>query len=286
MNAFKKLITSGRLALAAGCHDPLTARFAERYGFDAAVLGGYDVGAVRCITEPLLTETETVNEAKYVCNAVSIPLLVDIGAGFGEPMHVVRAIKDLKQVGVAAVQLEDQQYPKRAHYYADYQEHLIGLEEMLDKVKWAREEAGDDMVILARTDAFKTDGAEEAIKRCKAFLSAGADAVTAFPNTMEEAEAFPKSLDGPVLYGSTHGNRIGRPMLTPDEAEAFGYAMHWDCHGLLFSAFAAMESASAAFTRAGGWQFGFDTIAVRQRCDELVGVQRLLEIERETVETS
>jgi hypothetical protein len=73
-------------------------------------------------------------------------------------------------------------------------------------------------------------------------------------------------------------------MLTPDQAEAFGYAMHWDCHGLLFSAFNAMEQAAAGFTKEHGWQFGFDTIPLRQRCDDMVGVPDLLEIERQTVE--
>jgi methylisocitrate lyase len=286
MNKFKELLASGRLLLAAGCQDALSARFAERYGFDVALLGGYDLGAALCITEPLITETETVLEARYITRAVSIPLLVDIGAGYGEPMHVVRTIEDLKQVGVAAVQLEDQIYPKRAHYYADYTEHLLPLEEMLEKLHWAKEAAGDDVFILGRTDAFKTDGADEAIRRARAFFEAGVDAVTAFPNTLEEAEAFPKSVDGPVFYGNTHGNRIGRPMLTPDQAEAFGYAMHWDCHGLLFSAFAAMEQAAESFTKEHGWQFGFDTIALRQRCDEMAGVPRLLAIERETVERS
>jgi 2-methylisocitrate lyase-like PEP mutase family enzyme len=284
MNKLSELLGSGKMLLAAGVQDALSARIAERHGFDAVLLGGYDLGAVRCVSEPLLTLTEMVLESAYITRAVDVPLIVDGGAGFGEPMHVVRTVEDLLQVGVSAIQIEDQIFPKRAHYYASYQEHTIPLEDMCEKIRWAKKAGGDDMFVLGRTDTFTTEGSVEAIRRCNAMLEAGADAVTGFPNSMEEAAELPSKVNGPVFYGCTHGSTVGRPMLTPNQAEEMGYAVHWDCHGLLFSGFEAMERAAASFTRENGWNFGFDTAPVRTLCDEVVGVPRLLEIEKQTVE--
>lgn len=198
-------------------------------------------------------------------------------------MHVVHLVEELKLARIDAMSIEDQVYPKRAHYFRDYREHTIPLDEMLAKVRWADRTAGDEVVVIARTDTYKTAGEEEAIRRCRAFFEAGADAVMAFPNTLEEAKALPKRAGGPVIYVNTHGNRVGRPVLTPSQAHDFGYPMLMEAHLFLFNAFAGMQTGAEQYRAQGAFGSEF-AIGVRERIEDVLNVRRLYEIEEDTVE--
>lgn len=283
MNKFKALLNGPQTAVLPGVYDPFSARIAERYGFPGISIGGYDIGATSTVTEPLLTMTEMLDVAIRIKRAVKIPMIVDMGAGFGEPMHVVRLMEEAREARIDAVHIEDQIYPKRAHYFKDYREHTLGLKEFLEKISWAKKAGGDDVVVVARTDTFKTEGAKEAVKRSRAALEAGADGILAFPNTREEAVEFPRQVPGPVMYVNTHGNRVGRPMLTRDEAQGMGYRILCETHLLLFAAFDAMTA--LAGSHAGNRPFNVpDSIGTRRKIEELLKVQNLLAIEEATVE--
>src|SRR5579872_2196307 len=108
-------------------YDALGARLVQTAGFEAAYVGGYVVGAKLAVSEPLVTLTEQVAVAAEVANAVTIPVLADAGAGFGEPLHAMRTIREFVRAGIAGVHIEDQLFPKRAHYHAD-NVHQIPLE--------------------------------------------------------------------------------------------------------------------------------------------------------------
>lgn len=283
MNAFRAYLEGSKTAVFPGVYDALTARIAERFGFPGISVGGYDVGAVTAVTEPLLTMTEMLDAARRIKRAVKVPMIVDVGAGFGEPMHVVRMMEDVREARIEAVHLEDQIYPKRAHYFKDYREHTVSLEEFVDKIRWAKTAGGDEVVVIARTDTFKTEGAVEAVRRARAALEAGADGVLAFPNSMEEAAAFPREVPGPVIYVNTHGNRVGRPRLTQDDAQRMGYRILIETHVFLFAAFDAMTA--IAKTHAGDRPFEVaDAIETRRRVEEILKVQKLVDIESATVE--
>jgi len=98
-------------------YDALTGRLVQSLGFEAAYVGGYVTGGSMAVTEPLLTMTEQVRLSEDVARSVKIPIVVDAGAGFGEPLHTMRTVREFIRAGVAGVHIEDQLYPKRAHYH-------------------------------------------------------------------------------------------------------------------------------------------------------------------------
>ena len=96
---------------------PLAGRLLEALGMDAAYVGGYVTGGSRAVSEPLLTLTEQVETAEQVARSIRLPVVCDAGAGFGEPLHVTRTVQEFINAGVAGIHIEDQLYPKRAHYH-------------------------------------------------------------------------------------------------------------------------------------------------------------------------
>src|SRR5258708_4832780 len=190
----RELIASGEFLYMPSAATPLEGRLAEAAGTPLVYTGGYVSGASRAITEPLLTMDEQVRIAGEVARAVQVPLVADAGAGFGDPLHTMRTVREFAQAGVAGIHIEDQLYPKRAHYHA-YQVHAIPLAEFVAKIKYAcrqRDETDRDFVIIARSDTCREFGLEEAIHRINAAAEAGADLGLVFPRNHEEAAAAPR----------------------------------------------------------------------------------------------
>src|SRR2546427_9325644 len=154
---FHEMLESPGIIHAPIAYDPLTARIAEQVGFRALDLGGYALGASSCVPEPLLSLEELLTATRRITAAVSIPLMVDGGAGYGDPVHVIRTVQELERAGAAAVHIEDQVYPKRVHYHKGL-EHVIPPDEMCEKIRYAvRGRLDPDFVIAARTDAMISD---------------------------------------------------------------------------------------------------------------------------------
>jgi methylisocitrate lyase len=268
------------------CYDALSARIAENLGFRAVGLGGWSLGAHTCITEPLLTMTENLKAAKSIVNAINIPLIVDAGAGYGEPMHVTRTVEEFERIGVAAIHIEDQIFPKRAHYHRSYQERIISREQMAEKIRYACEARDNpDFVIIARTDSAHTHGPEEAVTRGNAYARAGADMIMVFPDNPEQAEDLPRRIEAPLIYVNSPGNLAERPMLTVGTAEELGYKLLSDAIALSIVTAQAVKKALQNYLRRGG--FGMDpecAKSVRGEIEELIGLPRYYEIEEETTE--
>src|SRR5918996_1817009 len=134
-------------------YDPLGGRLLQSLGFDCVYTGGFVTGASRCTSEPLLTMDEQLRLAGDVAAAIDVPLVVDGGAGFGEPLHTMRTVRECIRAGIAGAHIEDQLYPKRAHYHK-YVAHAVPAEEYRQKIRWAcraRDERDPDFVIIART---------------------------------------------------------------------------------------------------------------------------------------
>lgn len=267
--------------------DPLTARISESAGFQVCYLGGYALGASTCITEPLTTMMELVQEARTIARSIDIPLVIDGDAGFGEPLHTMRAIREMVWAGVAGTHIEDQHFPKRAHYHRDYQEHVVPLDDMLGKLRMAvraRNEEDPDFVIIARTDAMRTDGYAEAIRRGNEFLKAGADLVMLFPNDEHETERAPQDIEGPTVYVNSAGNRVGRPVLAPKQLEEMGYKLVIDATIPILTAVKATRDAYVALKDGLSPLTHEEAVQLRQDLEELLHLSAYYEIEEETVE--
>src|SRR5262249_6614048 len=122
-------------------YDAIGGRLTEQPGFRAAYVGGFVTGGSRCTSEPLLTLDAQVRVAGDVARSVRIPVLADAGAGFGEPLHTMRTVREFIQAGIAGVHIEDQLFPKRAHYHK-YVEHGIPRKELAEKIRLSRHPCG------------------------------------------------------------------------------------------------------------------------------------------------
>ena len=148
----RALLASGEFLYMPCATTPIEGKLAETAGAKIIYTGGYATGASRAITEPLLTMDEQVRVAGEVARAVAAPLVADAGAGFGEPLHTMRTVREFAAAGVAGIHIEDQLFPKRAHYHK-YVAHAVPLPEFVDKIRWAcreRDRVDSDFVIIAR----------------------------------------------------------------------------------------------------------------------------------------
>ena len=160
-----------------GVYDTLSSKLAERAGFELAFVSGYAVSAT-CIGEPdvgLLTQSEVIDRARRICGSVGIPIIVDADTGYGNPLNVVRTVRELIAAGAAGCFLEDQVWPKRCGHMRG--KRVVPRDEYLGKIRAAVDARSDrDFFIVARTDAIADGGLEEALARAEEARAAGADA--------------------------------------------------------------------------------------------------------------
>jgi 2-methylisocitrate lyase-like PEP mutase family enzyme len=252
----RRAIQSGRIVVAPGAMDSLSARLVERAGFDAVYMTGLGATASRLGTPDigLLAQTEMTEHARNMARAVSIPIIADADTGYGGPSNIHRTVREHVQAGVAAIHLEDQVAPKRCGQLAGIR--LIDAEEAAARLRCAVEARGsDDLLIIGRTDAMPAAGAAEAIRRARLYQEAGVDLVFVDGiKTVAEVEAVAKGVAGPKVVSIVDGNDAVR--LTARDLEAMGFQVVLYAVTALFAAMKGVELAlghlRAAGTPAGG----------------------------------
>jgi methylisocitrate lyase len=280
---FRRLLAAPGLIRGINIYDPLTARLAQQTGFQAIALGGYQQGSALCVPEPTLTMTEVIEGARLITKAVSIPLKVDCGAGFGEAVHVTRTIREAEAANIACLHIEDQHYPKRAHYHR-FEEQVIGIDEMLAKIEAAIAARTTDLVIVGRTDSIHTHGVAEAIRRGALFAEAGCDMVEVFPNTVEEACLIAKEVKAPLVYVNSSGNRKGRPVFSWTELEDMGYKLAIDSTAVILSAVEAVRNTMTTYIQTGRPPANVAAnMELRRYIESLIGLEEYYAIEEKTL---
>jgi methylisocitrate lyase len=282
----RELIAGPGFIPALGIWDPYTARVAEALGIKCVHIGGYQLGAHYVISEPLVSLTELATSTRYIAAAVKIPVIVDAGAGYGEPLHVMRTVREIERAGAAGLHIEDQIYPKRAHYHRGI-EHVVPREEMAAKIKAAVAARSDpDFLIMARTDAMHTEGYEEGVARANLYFEAGADMVMIFPDTMEDALRAPKEIGGgPLAYTNSEGNILRRPLFSTKEFEEVGYKLSTYPTALLCPVTQTIKQVVNSLLTTG--VSGNDPemmITWRKEVEDLIGLEEMYKIESDTVE--
>lgn len=284
----RKLFKEGQFVFMPSAYDAIGGRLIEQTGFPAAYVGGFVTGGSRCCTEPLLSLQEQVQVAGDVAKATRIPTFADGGAGFGEPLHTMRCVREFIFADVAGIHIEDQLYPKRAHYHK-YVAHAVPRDEFQAKIDYAcraREELDPDFIIIARSDTCRFEGLEEAITRINMAADVGADLGLVFPRNDEELKLAPKQSKIPLVYVLSAGNRDGRPLPTTKELQGMGYVAAIDATSSLLAAFTAMRQAYKELYNTGQVSFmSFDeNVEARQAVEDLIGLDDYYEIEEQTVE--
>jgi len=286
--SFRKLLKDEKFIYMPSAYDALGGRLVEQTGFKAVYVGGFVTGGSRCISEPLLTMDEQTSTAGDVANAVKIPTIADGGAGFGEPLHTMRTVREFIRAGVAGIHIEDQLYPKRAHYHK-YVAHAVPRNEFIDKIKFAcraRDETDKDFVVIARTDTCRFEGLEEAMTRLNMAADVGADMGLYFPRNDEEMKAGPKRSRIPLVYVVSRGNRDNRPLPSASQLADMGYRACIDAITYLLVSFHFAKKCLQEIHRTGtytGMNFQ-ENIDARQQIEDLIGLEKFYEIEEQTVE--
>ncbi|MFF4137440.1 oxaloacetate decarboxylase [Streptomyces mirabilis] len=220
----RALLTEGDLITAPGVFDGLSAALVARTGFKAGYLTGAGV-AVAGFGLPdigLLTQTEMTNQARIVAEALGdVPLIADADTGYGEPMNVVRTLRSYEKAGVAAIQLEDQAFPKKCGHLPD--KELVTADEFVSKLSAALDARTDpDLLVIARTDARGPLGIDEAIDRANRYAQAGADIIfLEAPENLDEIEQIAREVDASLLINMVQGGLT--PDTAPDKLAALGY---------------------------------------------------------------
>lgn len=168
---FMRMIRSGSIVKIPGTHDAMAARIAKQFDFKAIYLSGAAYTASRGLPDlGLIYSNEVADRARELIRASGLPLLVDIDTGFGGVLNVARTAKEMLEAKVAAVQIEDQEMPKKCGHLNG--KKLVSAEEMMQKIKTIKEIA-PSLVVIARTDAKSVEGMEAAIERAKHYIAAG-----------------------------------------------------------------------------------------------------------------
>jgi methylisocitrate lyase len=218
-----------------------------------------------------------------------VPLIADAGAGWGDALHTMRTVREFCKAGVAGVHIEDQIFPKRAHYHK-YVAHVIPIEEYVEKIQYAcseRDRIDRNFLIIARTDSCRFFGVEQAVKRVNAAAKVGADMGLLFPRNPDEAARAPKLTQVPLIYVQSLGNRDGRPIFSRQELQTMGYAGCIEAQFAILYAFTAMRKALQALAADGRYD-GMDQaeyVAARQAIEDIIGLDEYYGIEESTVES-
>jgi len=239
---FRQLINAPEILMLPVVHDGLSAMAVAQAGFKATSIAGYgSAGSLLGLPDfGLLSSTEMLTHYAHLIARVDLPIMVDIDTGFGDVNNVIRTVRQVEQMGAAALFIEDQTYPKRCGHMSG--KSVIDAEEYLPKLRaalWARKDP--DFVIMARTDALAVYGRDEAIRRAKLYEEAGADMifVEAVTST-EDMREVNSAVSVPSAANMIEGGKT--PFLTADELQELGYAVACYPCGSVFAAARALQN--------------------------------------------
>lgn len=281
----RDLIAGNCALIAPAVFNPLSAKLAENAGFEVLYLGGGTLGYMNCSLEANLNITQLCQAGVDIRAVTGLPLILDGAAGFGDPMHLHHTIGMAEAAGFAAIEIEDQILPKRAHHHVG-KEHMVPLELMAAKVRESVKARRDpDFVIIARTNGIRGPGGmADAIARARAYHEAGADMLYFSVRNAEEAREVARQLPPPFMIGLPgHGDKgVG---LTLAELGTLGYRIlassisAWAFHRAMKQSYESLARGEPDPLMAGTTHK-----AEQHAVHETIDMERMLTVERETVE--
>ena len=218
----RALLSSGRIAVAPGAFDGLSARLVEQAGFPAIYASGGAIARSAGVPDlGLLSVSAIVERLASMADVVTAPIIADADTGYGNALNAQSAARAFERSGVAAFHLEDQTFPKKCGHYDD--KSLVPAVEMVQKLKAVRDALHDpDFVVIARTDAIAIEGFSAAIDRASAYIEAGADVIfVEAPTTEDEIAEIAKRLPGWKLINMFEGGKT--PLVAAPRLQELGY---------------------------------------------------------------
>ncbi len=276
-SSFKVMLRGGRFITAPGVFDLVSAKLADRSDAEAIYMTGYGVVA-SYLGQPdagLATYTDMLNRAEAIVDAIHKPLIADGDTGYGGLLNVAHTVRGYEKAGVAVIQLEDQQFPKKCGHTPD--RHVVPTEEMVNKIRVASDaRSSSDFLILARTDALTPLGFDEALRRGEAYAKAGADLLfVEAPESKEQMRRIGAAFDVPVLSNQLHGGVT--PILPPNELREMGFAAAiYPTAGL----FAASQSLASVYQALAQGEMVTDPLYAFDDFVDMIGFPRIWDFEK------
>jgi 2-methylisocitrate lyase-like PEP mutase family enzyme len=267
----RQAISERRALLVPGAANALTARIIEDFGFEAIYLTGAGLAHTELAVPDigLVTLTDLARATAAIAGATSLPLIVDADTGFGNAVNVAHTVRTLERAGAAALQLEDQSFPKRCGHFAG--KELIRGAEMVGKIKAAVDaRRSRDCLIIARTDARAVEGLEAAIGRAQSYAAAGVDATfVEAPESQAELAEIPRRLAVPQVANMVVGGKT--PIATREELAAMGFGVVLYANAALQASVLAMQEVLGALRRDGSLKAVSNRLASFAERQRLVG---------------
>ena len=273
---FRQLLEQPGIIMAPGAYDCLTAKLIESAGFPAVYMTGAGTSVAR-LGYPdlaLATMTEMLDNASQIASVVDVPVIADADTGYGGVLNVRRTVRQYERSGVAALHLEDQDFPKRCGHLDD--KRVIPVAEMIQKIHAAVDaRTDDDFTIIVRTDALAVTGWDDSMRRCEEYIKAGADVLFVEAlRTPEEVERAGRELSVPLLYNYVETGKS--PLLPAQELERMGFKIViYPASGLL-SAMHAVRETLAILKQQGTTAHLLEGMDSLQDCFEAVGLSEML----------
>ena len=220
---FRNLLSQPGIIIAPGAYDCLRATIIQQAGFSAVYMTGAGTSVAR-LGYPdlaLATMSEMLGNAADIASVVDLPVIADADTGYGGILNVQRTVRQYERTGVAAIHIEDQEFPKRCGHLDN--KRVIPAEDMVQKIRAAGDARTDpDFTIIVRTDALAVTGWDDSMRRCEDYIKAGADVLFVEAlRTPEEAERVTKSLGVPLLYNYVETGKS--PLIPASELEKLGF---------------------------------------------------------------
>jgi 2-methylisocitrate lyase-like PEP mutase family enzyme len=269
------MINGDGIHVAPGVFDGLTARLTERAGFDLIYASG---GAIsRSCGFPdigLLSCTEVEQRLEQIAEVTTLPIIADADTGFGNAANARRTIRAFERIGMAALHIEDQTFPKRCGHLDD--KTLISTEEMVHKIRALKDAQSDpDFVVIARTDAIASEGFNAAIERSQRYLEAGADVIfVEAPETLEQIDQIARLIPQPKLINMFYSGKT--PLVPHQRLKELGYRLIIIPSDLQRVAIKACERVLESISRDGDSASQRDNMVSFKDREEIVGTREYL----------
>ena len=267
----RQLLSSGEMVVAPFVLNAFHAKIAEGAGFQAVYMTGSGTSAEKGFPDVgLLSQTEMVQNARYIVNAVSVPVVCDADTGYGNPLNVRRTVQEYENAGVAAIHIEDQVFPKKCGFFEG--KDVIPQDEMVQKIRAALDARQDpDFTIIARSDAYAVHGWEDTVRRCRAYMDAGADMVFVDGvKTIDDLNAYATDLGNvPRLYNGD--------LLPTQDVNRMGYKI-MICGSTIWLVYKAVKDAFEELMEKG--KVNPERYASRMEASNMLGLDEIYRLEQ------
>ncbi|CAH0536497.1 isocitrate lyase/PEP mutase family protein [Vibrio marisflavi] len=274
MNKLFELFSQDKLFVAPGVYNGLCAKLAEAAGFEIIYASGGAISRSAGVPDlGILSYTQVADILYQIADSVAVPVIADFDNGYGNHVNVSFAAKRFRSTGVLGVHMEDQQLPKRCGHYDGQQ--IVACSEFVDKIKAFKDSVGDDLYLIARTDAIAVNGIGDAIERANKYFDAGADMIfVEAPTSVEQIQYIGENLSCPKLLNMFYSGKT--PVVPLDQLKEWGFNLVIDPSDLQRAAIKAIQETLVEVRKHGHSKGIKDKLISFAEREEIIGTKKLI----------